>query len=317
MSNESPVPPPSSPAPVEVPALSLPASPEIPPAPEVSGVQAAETPSPAIAGIAWERVRPPEMPVSRGEAPAEAELSLGPAGGDPKSSDTRRRESPPRPAAATARPPAPPRPPASARPEAAAARSELPASAPGRVPARPAQAPRPGMDSPGVACGACGNILAADAARACPTCGTVYHPDCWNRSGGCVAACAGTPARTAPGPAPPGDLPVAQPVPGPGGPRCHRCGKPVQRGARRCPSCGHMLVRTEEERSGLATLALVLGVVGLAPICPLFSILAIILGSIASRLPIDKGRAATAVVLGWIGLGIHALAWLGLFRLSG
>ena len=100
---------------------------------------------------------------------------------------------------------------------------------------------------------------------------------------------------------------------------CENCGNQLSEAATSCPRCGHprgggAAIRRME---GTAIVALVLGIFGVIS-CPLvLSIPAVIVGNQA-RVKIRNdpsldgdGLARAGVILGWVGIGIAALALIG------
>jgi len=90
---------------------------------------------------------------------------------------------------------------------------------------------------------------------------------------------------------------------------CSRCGKEIPENARYCPNCGRGDRRevAEQRTSGMAVASLVTGIIGIFLIPIIFSLLAIIFGSVginqASRPGIKShGMAVAGLVLGIIGL---------------
>lgn len=107
---------------------------------------------------------------------------------------------------------------------------------------------------------------------------------------------------------------------------CSNCGTEMSDAAPACPKCGHPRAgaaapgrRTE----GSAVAALILGILGVIS-CPLIlSIPAIIVGNQAQQKirqdpSLDgEGMARAGVILGWVGVGIAAIAILaGIFLVA-
>lgn len=108
---------------------------------------------------------------------------------------------------------------------------------------------------------------------------------------------------------------------------CSNCGTQMPDGSAACPRCGHPTGRTAPyvgtRTEGLAITSLILGIAGFA-VCPLvLHILAIVLGNQARTKirndPTLEGDALAraGIILGWVGVGLAALALVGfLFALA-
>ena len=96
---------------------------------------------------------------------------------------------------------------------------------------------------------------------------------------------------------------------------CASCGKEMPENARYCPSCGRgdrrevggVREEAEQRTSGMAVASLVTGIIGMLLIPIIFSLLAIIFGSVGmgqTNRPGVKGHgmAVTGLILGVIGL---------------
>jgi hypothetical protein len=109
---------------------------------------------------------------------------------------------------------------------------------------------------------------------------------------------------------------------------CTYCGSDMSDAATACPKCGHprggASARTAGGRrtEGSAVASLVLGIAGFV-VCPLIcSVIAVVLGNQAkTKIAIDpsldgEGMAKAGVILGWIGIGLSALAIVGFVLLA-
>lgn len=103
---------------------------------------------------------------------------------------------------------------------------------------------------------------------------------------------------------------------------CENCGNQLSELATACPKCGHpqgaARAATERPRmEGTAIVSLILGIFGVISCPVILSIPAVVVGNqarqkIRSDPSLDGDALAKAgVILGWIGIGIAALALLG------
>lgn len=101
---------------------------------------------------------------------------------------------------------------------------------------------------------------------------------------------------------------------------CSNCGTELSDQAPACPKCGHptQALRPSGPRTeGTAIIALVLGILGIISCPVVLSIPAVIVGNQAkSKILQDptlegEGMARAGVILGWIGIGLGALAIVG------